>query len=264
MDIGATIVQRVVMSKTIGRRLRVVKQILASLLLGAILVFALNAANAQSSQTISPEGYVDLAGIWPSPSNITVCWEPAAERYDQEKAWVQDTVSQFIVGNSSVRFANWNECAPASMGIRINIVDEWPRSEVGHQWVRDPKNPHIIVQDVATARPLELPTHMFLNFTFSKQFAECAADREHCIRAISLHEMLHALGFLHEQLRSDTPPACKDRYKSMNDFGGISPLEVTAHYDSDSHMNYCANMYRKPIRLSEGDIQVLKALYTSQ
>src|ERR1700674_2081196 len=65
-------------------------------------------ARAQTPQTMAPEGYVDLDGLWDSPASIRVCWEAAGEPYAQEKGWVKDAVLTHISDVSSVRFRDWN------------------------------------------------------------------------------------------------------------------------------------------------------------
>jgi len=216
---------------------------------------------ASASQLLAPEGYADKSAIWTSPY-ISVCWEPGADAFATERGWVEESVRNHIQNVSSLRFLGWGDCKPDTMGIRVRIADEWPRSAVGQQWVRNASDPTHLLRDVF-GRPQQRPTNMILNFSFQNEFTECASQREHCIRAIAVHEFLHAVGFLHEQLRSDADPACKARYARQKDFEGYQPLPV-GEYDPDSHMNYCANMYRRPIRLSSGDVKVLEYFYHQQ
>jgi hypothetical protein len=227
---------------------------------GYMACFGSPAATAQSRQQMAPEAYVDLDGIWPSP-RIPVCWEPSAAQYDEGKSWVEDALQVTIEKDSPVRFSGWSECGAEELGIRVRVADEWPRSAVGRQWARDASGRKM--QDAA-GRFIQRPTTMTLNFTFTKTFQECQPEREHCIRAIAVHEFLHAVGFLHEQLRPDAAEECKRRYAGQPDFAGYRPAFGTIAYDPDSHANYCANMYRKPIRLSGGDIAVLRQFYTTQ
>jgi hypothetical protein len=218
-------------------------------------------AAAQTAQRIAPEGYVDLIGLWDSPANIPVCWELSAEPYTQEKGWVAGAVVALIADVSSVHFRDWNDCSPQVLGIRIKIADENPTSHVGRQWSRDSAG---LRRRDNNGQYIQLPTRMVLNFVFDFHPAYrdiCKPDREHCIRALAVHEFLHSIGFLHEQLRADAPRECRERYAHRPDARGFQPVYATQDYDSDSHMNYCANMYRKPIQLSKGDEAVLRRFY---
>jgi hypothetical protein len=215
-------------------------------------VFLLNWSRAASAQggplfqqggipaveALTPYGYIDLARRWPG-LDLEVCWEAGAEAFPQEQQLVHRAISSSLEQVSRLRFLGWGRCQPQSTGIRITVADEGPRAEVGYQGGR--------------------PTRMWLNFAFQQW--PCPA-RDHCIVAIAIHEFLHAVGILHEHLRSDAPIQCRQAYAHTTDFTGVTPQAVTA-YDPDSIMNYCNNIYdtARPPQLSRLDIVALQVLY---
>jgi hypothetical protein len=97
---------------------------------------------------------------------------------------------------------------------------------------------------------------MVLNFTYKKFKPTCAATLESCIRPTAVHEFGHALGFVHEQNRSDTPDWCT----AEDDFDrGTTYLGA---WDDKSIMNYCnSNFYLQNGKLSDGDIKYSRLYY---
>lgn len=230
------------------------------------IVLALGFIGAASAQNmkIRPEAYVDVEGLWPK-GIVPICWENP-ENFPTETAWVEESAIEHIEGVnrevSNVRFVGkdgqrrpWAKCTDASNGIRITIADEWPRSAVGTQWMRDASGEKI---DYGGGKFKQVPTRMVLNFTFAN--FPCS-PQENCIRTIAVHELLHALGFLHEQLHPKAPKWCKDRWAAHKDFMGFKPVKGTPDYDHDSLMNYCQDIYTKPLKLSDGDVTTLRTFY---
>lgn len=82
--------------------------------------------------------------------------------------------------------------------------------------------------------------------------------RERCVKSIATHEMGHALGFMHEHQRSDTPTSCEYREPASE-----GPMKTIGGWDLMSIMNYCYpdrdNAY--PTNLSPGDIAGIIEMY---
>lgn len=217
---------------------------------------------------MGPEAYIDREGVWKSKF-IAVCWEQKPDKYIDQRRFVREAVATYIGsegGNSKYIFLEteegvWPECNKDNHvpGIWIKIRDITPRSQVGRQYVRDAAGNKLKLK----GEPQSLPTRMILNFEFEQTVSvknlcfRSGLNLKECIEVVAVHEFLHALSFLHEQLRSDADPECKELWERKRDVIGYDPDFAETDYDPDSIMNYCGDIYKSPIQLSNTDKHML-------
>ncbi len=195
---------------------------------------------------------------WPDSSQIPVCWEPLdlpAESYSEEKAWVQEAISNsWSRANPKIQFVGWDTCPLQSSGLRIKIDNA-----IGG---------HTSGFGAALAGvPHGLQLSLDLSGTAINQPNDprkiCFTSRDSmksCVQSIAIHEFGHALGLMHEQNRSDVASGC-DKAQPYQSITG----RAIGAYDPDSIMNYCNNaMNPQQTQLSVGDKEGILALYSGQ
>jgi hypothetical protein len=186
-----------------------------------------------------PQYAVAQAG-WQWPANkdgityIPVCWENP-QGYPAEEGWVKNKILRTWGAYANVNFYNWTMCSPESKGIHILITDTRSNSHVGRR-LDGRRN------------------GMELNFTFKNFSPGCQAanKRQACIESIAVHEFGHALGFIHEQDRSDS--TCTIEVSK-------GPGWLLTDYDAESVMNYCNPRWNNDGKLSPKDVKGVQTLY---
>ncbi|WPB77471.1 hypothetical protein KYC5002_51895 [Archangium violaceum] len=219
------------------------RALLASLTLGGLLLSPLgcgdnpdpgDAGSEEELGASSQSAYAIATRKWPTLT-LPVCWETSG--HATEKGWVKAAVENTWSAASGISFSGWGSCTSSSTGIRIQVADV---------------NPHAkgIGTDING-----LLNGMVLNFTFNAWSPSCQGMRQDCIEDIAVHEFGHAVGFDHEQNRTDTPSTC-----NAHPTGGYGDWKMSA-WDLQSVMNYCNPEWNGDGFLSTLDKQAVGELY---
>lgn len=180
-----------------------------------------------------------MASQWPHPV-IQVCWEQFDPKFQFERSLVQKAVADSWQAHSSLSFVGWGECKIDSPGIRIAVHDTAPHTKSLGRFLDGVKD------------------GVVLNLTFEEWSPTCRSRMEYCLKTTAVHAFGHAIGFAHEQNRSDAPDECVHLIQGADPDPTIEQLKP---YDPQSVMNYCNPKYANDGVLSKLDITAVQYLY---
>ncbi len=197
---------------------------------------------------------------------IPVCWIAPKRRHSAGRVATRVAVRETWEAAAQVRFVGWGTCTEGAEGIRIITQDGVPWSYVG-------------IAGLGKAQT------MSLNFDFHDWGRACGDTpdahylRDDCIHSIAVHEFGHALGLIHahDLLSAEAQQAnmsseklnslianCRERNLPVASNKVVklpSDTEIPFAYDPWSVMNYCWNIYRQSIALSNTDIRTVARMY---
>lgn len=178
------------------------------------------------------------SSFWPGTS-IPVCWDTWNPDDNQARQWVQSAIETTWQRHSAVRFFGWGQCQGFSQvndAIRIRVADVNPASQIGTG-----------LRGVSGGMVLNFTYAMWTGARDGEEYCAnggrvpvgfigsgASTHREYCTKIIAVHEFGHALGFTHEDLRSDRF-GCEEPHTGQGTKGNY---QITS-YDLNSIMNYC-------------------------
>jgi len=214
---------------------------------GSVLVFQDN----ELRNGIANKSIFALKTKWDTDGDgitrIPVCWENPRTEHQHFRDVTKTAVTGTWQLYSSIQFLNWGACTAAdTTAIHISVGDYWPQSGIGKQSAGQSAG-------------------MQLNFDFNApvDWQQCKPIAESCVYKLGVHEFGHALGFLHEQVRADTPDNCRSAQPGEKKVSGPGYTTSGTPWDIDSVMNYCNPVWNNSGHLSNLDVLALQSIYGS-
>jgi len=187
----------------------------ASFALGSIL-----ACRGPSTEAVQVQGteqplYVFTDTVWQGP--IPVCFtEPG---FTKERQWLRSAVENSWQRESGAKFTGWGDCTSDTTGISVRFTKNDP-NDVG-SW-----------SHYGSTSSGFRPSMQLKLFDDVSNISE--VHQKLGVQGVGLHEFGHALGFVHEHERPDTPESCVSRLPHED------PAFVTVGaWDPYSVVNYC-------------------------
>jgi hypothetical protein len=213
---------------------------------GAFLLASIAACGVEDESLETSTGEQELYASGPrwgttSGAVIPVCWEDINSHADLHSK-VMTILNQTWESNANIDFVGWASCSETS-GRKVSVS----------------------FSEEANARGSDYNTESGSTMSLISDQALGANANE--FRYQVVHEFGHALGFAHEQQRSDNwidGVALQCGVPSDDpDYGNYAPvngINWTSEYDVNSIMNYC-HPYNAPQDLSVGDIRGVRGAY---
>lgn len=185
---------------------------------------------------------------------IPVCWENPTPQNARYREWVRQAIAGSWQRYSQLDFTCWCPCTAASKGVRIRISDEQPGIRLLSHGLPQYGSYLDGKRDA-----------LVLNFSFRKWGAQdlhtrMKGDTAAFVRAISVHEFGHVLGFAHQHERPDCYFCTEYEPMKKKAVPGIW-LSGCDYY---SVMNYCNPLYCNGGELTQQDKEALAAAYGSR